>query len=117
MVRIGQPSTGGFEVQMVGTMPISGITRGPRGEDIYGCPAMGCTVTRTNEGNVYGHWITKHCYSANVYWCDSRGCDQYYLKEEAVSRPSLPLALMLPPSAVVALKPQEVSTPVTTGLP
>ena len=76
------PLRGGFEVQMVGTMPISGIIRGPHGENIYGCQALGCTVTRLHEGNVYGHWITKHCYSANVFWCDSRGCDQYYLKKE-----------------------------------
>ena len=77
------PLRGGFEIQMVGTMPVSGTTTGPHGADVYGCPSLGCEVTRTVENNIYGHWVAKHCYSSNVYWCDGHDCELYFLRQTA----------------------------------
>ena len=76
------PLRSGYDIQLVGEVPLCGTVT-HAGRDLFGCPALGCTVVRSSEENVVGHHILTHCYCAVVYWCDGARCDATFLSRTA----------------------------------
>ena len=72
----------GWDIPLVGQMPVCHYMR--KGDRrVYGCPALGCSIVRSDEASVLGHYVLTHCYSATVYWCDGPSCDAAFVSRTA----------------------------------